>query len=335
MSKRHLDFSTTLAATAASLDWLWAIEPLFARQAWARLQSIPAAPHRADYEATGERTAIVPAGFRDGYNMGIMPDEVRVNREAYLDALNTGDTGGMGSRLFGVNADGSRKSYPIDGGVALLAISGVMQKADGSSMDDSCSTVRTRRVVRQAASDPDVKAVLVRFDSPGGTVAGNDDLATDVRKLAAAKPTYAYCEDMCASAAYYVASQCNSVYANSGALIGSIASLISTYDYSALFADMGVESVVIAPDDAPFKGTGAMGSVLTDAQRTYLKGIVTDSAGAFRQAVKRGRGMNDAELGTVWDGRVFPAKEARSLKLVDGITSYDNVLATLKKVKTA
>jgi signal peptide peptidase SppA len=329
MKRSPIDFSGTLAASAASMDWLWAIEPMFARQAWFRLQSVDATTHRNAYEQNGEKM-----GWRDSYSSGILPEEIRENHEAFLDAMNIGDTSGAGRQPFGVNADGSRKSYPVDGGVALLAITGVMQKADAYSMEDATSTVRARRVVRQAMNDGDIKAVLIRFDTPGGTVAGNDDLATDVRKLAQMKPTYAYCEDLCASAGYYVASQCNAIYANSSALIGSVSSLLTTYDYSAMFEAMGVESVVITPDDAPYKGTGAMGSVLTDAQRNYLKGIVTDSATQFRNAVKRGRGFSDEQLAAIWDGRVFPAKEARSLKLIDGITSYDNVLATLKRVKT-
>lgn len=330
---RTLDFSGTLAGTVASFDWLWAIEPMFARQAYARLQSIDAASHRANHEQTGERSNLL--AFSDKWNMGIMPEEFRANRETYLDAMNIGDTTGVNRQPFASNADGSRKLYPVDGGVALLAITGVMQKSDAYSMEDATSTVRARRVIRQAMNDSDVKAVRIRFDTPGGTVAGNDDLATDVKKLAQTKPTYAFVEDLCASAGYYVASQCNAIYANPGAYIGSIASLITTYDYSAMFEQLGVESVVITPDDAPFKGTGAMGSPLTPDQREYLKGIVLDSSAQFRRAVKNGRGFTDEQLSAVWDGRVFPAREARTLKLIDGITSDDKVIEALKKVKTA
>lgn len=330
MKTRH-DFSGTLAATAASLDWLWAIEPMFARQAYLRLSMVDATSHRNAYEQSGERM-----GFSDDWENGGMPEHIRKNRQAYMDAMNIGDLYGMNLPEFAKNVDGSRKSFPVDNGVALMKITGVMQKADAHSMEDSgTNTVRARRVIRQAKNDKDVKAAIIRFDGPGGTVAGNEDLARDVRQLAETKPTYGYIDDLSASANYYVASQCNAIYANPGSLIGSIASLITTYDYSAMFEAMGVESVVIAPDNAPFKGTGAMGSVLTQDQRDYLQHIVTDSANTFRNAVKRGRNMTDEELAKVWDGRVFPAREARSLKLIDGITSYDNVLATLKKVKTA
>ena len=79
-----------------------------------------------------------------------------------------------------------------------------------------------QRLVEQAAEDPVVAAILLRVDSPGGTVAGVSDLAEAVYAARKVKPVSAYISDLGASAAYYIASQAQRLYADSDALVGSI-----------------------------------------------------------------------------------------------------------------
>jgi len=190
------------------------------------------------------------------------------------------------------------------------------------------STVDLRRQVRSAANDPNVSGILLAIDSPGGTVAGTDDLAREVRAARKKKPTWAFVEDLGASAAYWVASQAGAIYANSPtALVGSIGTVMTVYDESKAAESGGVRPLVFAT--GPLKGTGEPGVPVTEEQATYLQGIVNGTQESFDAAVRSGRGLSAAELSAVRSGGVFLAAEAQRLRLIDGIKSFDATLDAL------
>lgn len=308
---------SSMLAMIAAMDPLWAIDPIVGANLWEAFSKVDATAHLAHYSEG--RVLLIPVAMKDG---------VAVHVDAGADW--TGVTRRQETR----NLDGSSKPYPMDEGVALLAVEGPMTKGRAPSTSQGTSMVESRRVVRQATADNDVKAVLFRFDSPGGQVAGGDDLAADVRKLAATKPTYAYAEDACCSMAYYIASQCNAIYANRAARIGSIATILTMYDTSDMAERIGAKPDPIVPDDAPYKSTGMPGSKLTADQRAYLKDMVTTYANQFRAAVQSGRNMTNEQMSKVIDGRCFTADKSKELGLIDGICSYDAVLDKLKTIRS-
>ncbi len=211
--------------------------------------------------------------------------------------------------------------------VSVIDIAGVMTKG-GSSMSRSGSTIRARQEVRRAANDPGVSGIVLRIDSPGGTVAGTSDLADEVTKAKAKKPVYAYVEDGAASAAYWVASQANKVYANSPtANIGSIGTFISLEDQSGKYAAEGIKPVVISSGGV--KGMGVAGTEITDEQKQHLQEIVTEKQGSFTAAVANGRKMDVERVKQLADGRIHGAAKAQELGLIDGVKSFDDVLSEL------
>ena len=213
------------------------------------------------------------------------------------------------------------------GSVAVLSIRGAMLK--GESSFGGTSTVRVRQELRKAAADPEVSAILLAIDSPGGTVSGTDDLAADVRAANRRKPVVAFIEDTGASAAYWIASQASAVYANSPtALVGSIGTLLVVYDVSQAAEQAGIKTLVLATGD--LKGTATPGAPVTAAQTAYLRGLVDSAQAAFDAAVRTGRKMTAAQLAAVRSGEVFPADAAVRLGLVDGIRSIDSVLSELR-----
>jgi signal peptide peptidase SppA len=221
-----------------------------------------------------------------------------------------------------------RKPYAMSGGVAVISIEGPMSKGGAPSLEEGCSTVQIRRQIRQAVSDPDVTAIAILVDSPGGTVAGCADLAADVKSAADSKPTYAYIEDMGASAAYYVASQCNQIYANSSALVGSIGTFGMVMDSSAMAEKVGLRAHMIR--SGQHKGVGAPGVAVTDENVSEMQKMVDTFASQFVSAVNKGRNLSLKAGDDVADGRVFVGTQARQKGLVDGITSFDNMLAKLR-----
>src|SRR5690606_31819803 len=129
---------------------------------------------------------------------------------------------------------------------------GAMTK-QGSSFGGA-STVRTRRAIRSAAADKSVSAIMLLIDSPGGSVSGTSDLADDVANAKKKKPVYAYIEDTCCSAAYWVASQCSAIYANPTAIVGSIGTYMVVADYSRMAENAGVKVHCIST--GKYKGAG-------------------------------------------------------------------------------
>ncbi len=212
--------------------------------------------------------------------------------------------------------------------VATVRVEGTLMKRS-SSLGGS-GTVQMRRDIRQAANDPEISAILLAVDSPGGTVAGTDELAQEVRSATKKKPVMAYVSDLCASAAYWVASQSDAIYLNSDtALVGSIGTLMTVYDVSKAAADAGIEAIVFAT--GPLKGAGTEGAPINEEQRAYFQSIVDSAQGSFDAAVKRGRNLTDAQLKAVRTGGVFSAAEGEERKLVDGVKTYDQVFGLLVK----
>lgn len=210
--------------------------------------------------------------------------------------------------------------------VAVVRVVGTLMKQRASM--GGTSTLDIRRQVRQAASNPDVSAILLAVDSPGGSAAGTDDLAQDVKAATRKKPVWAHISDLGASAAYWIASQAEVVYANSAtALVGSIGTLMTLYDMSGLAEREGVKTLVFAT--GPLKGAGARGAPITEEQQAYFQGIVNATQEAFDAAVMKGRRLTATQLAAVRSGAVWPATTAKELKLIDGIKSLDATIESL------
>lgn len=210
--------------------------------------------------------------------------------------------------------------------VAVVKATGTLMKQQPSM--GGTSTIQLRRDIRLAASDSSVSGILLAIDSPGGTVAGIADLAADIKSTRRKKPVWAHVDDLGASAAYWLASQADAVYANSPtALVGSIGTIMTVYDMSGAAEKEGVKALVFAT--GPLKGAGTPGAEVTDEQRAYFQRMVDDAQHHFDAAVRSGRSLSAAELAAVKSGEVFSATRAKELRLIDGIRSLDATLSAL------
>ena len=220
-------------------------------------------------------------------------------------------------------ADDERLAYTIQGRVAVIPMFGYMQK--GESKFGGVSTVFTRRALRAATADEEVDTIVLHIDSPGGSVAGVSELAGEMVKAKKSKPLLAQIEDLGASAAYWVASQADRIYANETAEVGSIGTMAVIVDSSGMAARDGVKVHVIATGDK--KGIGVPGREVTEDDLAYLRGRVEAINGFFQRAVQTGRGLSDKRMEEVSDGRVVIAAEAKRLGLIDGVQSMETTLA--------
>lgn len=216
------------------------------------------------------------------------------------------------------------------GEVAVLDVVGPLSKRPSpyGLYFQASSTQALREAVQEAGANKDVKAVLLRVDSPGGSVDGLAELGDDLFALRSRKTLWAQVDGLAASAGYYLAAQAERIFAGRMDLVGSIGTRMMVYDWHRLFAKEGVEALPI--DTGPFKSAGAMGTEVTAEQRAYFQSIVDAYYGDFLAAIQRGRGMAESSLRAVADGRVFPATDAMALGLIDGIQTFEQTLAELQ-----
>lgn len=210
------------------------------------------------------------------------------------------------------------------GRVAVIAMHGILYKSAPPWMRifGYTSQLDLAAEVRRAAGDSQIDGIVLSIDSPGGSAAGNVELADAIRTARQSKRVAAHVSGLMASAAYYCGSQAERITAGRMDLIGSIGTLNVLYDFSKMFAEAGVEPVVIKTGD--FKGLGVMGTEITEQQRAYLQKIVDGFQADFLNTVQTARPA--ANLDQAADGRVFLAGDAIELGLIDGIGSLDEAI---------
>lgn len=333
-------------ASIAAMGAVWLIEPSVGVPLFESLRGVDwpsyqgkgnlsmAYDLRAGY-GPGEGSKTIADGSYDapqGYKVHAIPVDGQNSLASLSAALLVTEDGADPSDLVARDKDGWGLGYYRVGTVAVLQIDGPMQKQDAWSMDGT-STIRVRRALRRALADELVFSILLLVDSPGGSVAGTHDLAMDVRRAASQKPVYAYCEDCCCSAAYYVASQANAVYCGPGAMVGSIGVYAVLYDLSQMAEAEGV--VVHVVKDGEEKGDGVPGTKVSAEILARTQSLVDTYGNQFRKAVSETRfpngGLKKGESPA--RGDVFIGPEARRVGLVDGVTTLDNVLSAMKKRK--
>jgi signal peptide peptidase SppA len=194
---------------------------------------------------------------------------------------------------------------------------------------DKETLVWARENVYAMADNEDLGAILLHIDSPGGTAAGTADLATAVSRAASKKPVVAYCEDLCASAAYWIASQATTVIANRTAVVGSIGVFLVVADSSRFWEKVGVDWFVVK--SGRFKGGTVEGAKLSAEVLEHLQERVDSLARVFISDVARGRRMTVDRVREIADGRVFMGAAAKSAGLVDELSTFEDVLAHMRR----
>ena len=214
--------------------------------------------------------------------------------------------------------------YVLENGVAVVPIRNVMMKRGNMFMKVSGGTsteLLTTQIARIAAMDG-VKAIVFDVDSPGGSVEGLSELRDTIRAIE--KPTIAVANDAMFSAAYFVGSSADRVFASKDALVGSIGTIASRVDLSEHLAEKGIKEHVWRSGD--FKALGRSSEPLSDKESNETSKLVNHYFGVFRQTVAENRNLTDEQVNAVADGRIFTASEALELNLIDGVKTLSEVL---------
>jgi signal peptide peptidase SppA len=217
--------------------------------------------------------------------------------------------------------------------VAVIDVLGPLSKQPSIwrlfGFDDHATLPEIEAAVRRAQRDEKVRNILLRVSSPGGTVAGTESLGNAIFAARQDKTVVCQVEDLACSAGYWLASQCERVYALRSADVANIGAMGTMYDYSGAFKELGIEAVVAR--STPLKGIGVLGSEITAAQRAELDRWIGSKHELFVDAVTRGRGMDRAKVAKLADARVLCGDEALAAGLIDGIQGIDETLNELAR----
>ena len=183
-------------------------------------------------------------------------------------------------------------------------------------------------LLNRAQDDPNVRAIVLRVDSPGGTVAASEEISSYVKN--ATKPVVVSVSDVDASGAYMVSSQADRIIANPGSAVGSIGVITEIPNVSGLLDKVGVQFKVITA--GKFKDAGSAYRPLTATETALIQGQVDQVYEQFVDIVASGRHMPRAAVQKLATGWAWNGDEAKKLGLVDQIGTYEDALRVAAKL---
>jgi len=183
--------------------------------------------------------------------------------------------------------------------------------------------------LREMLKRDDIKAVVVRIESPGGSVGASQEIYFELKRLSRVKPVVVSMGSVAASGGYYVALGGKPIYALPGTITGSIGVILQIPNFEELMKKLGVKAEVIK--SGKFKDTGAFYRNLSPEERSYLESKVENIHAQFIRAISEARGLPIEKVKSIADGRVFTGEEALKLGLIDRLGNFWDAVAEAKR----
>ena len=219
------------------------------------------------------------------------------------------------------------------GGIAVLPLYGVLTQrgnmVDALSGPGSTSTQMFTAALQDALADEAVGQILIDIDSPGGSVYGVAELASEILNARSRKPVVAIANSLAASAAYWAGSAATEFYCTPGGEVGSIGVWQAHEDISGALLYEGIDVTLISA--GKYKVEGNPYEPLTEEATAFLQSRVDEYYSVFVESVATARGVTtDAVIQGMGQGRVVGAAAAVSLGMVDGVMSFDQVIGLMQ-----
>lgn len=220
------------------------------------------------------------------------------------------------------HVDGKKNS---SGKILIVPINGVI--ADESD-DYTVTSNYIKKVFKQAEEDKEIKGVILKINSPGGTITATDKMYHTIMQYKEKTniPVIAYFDSVAASGGYYVAMTCDKIIAHSTTITGSIGVIMSFYEIKELLENkLGIKSIVIK--SGKHKDIGSSARSMSDEETEILNTIIQEMYMEFTKRVRSGRKelreMPQEELMKIADGRIYTGKQALEHKLIDSIGYFE------------
>ncbi len=229
--------------------------------------------------------------------------------------------------VYGVMAGNRRAAAPNGPHTALVEVRGEI------SAESEASAENINGALKSAFEDSGAQAVVLRFNSPGGSPVQSGMVYDEIKRLKAKhnKKLYAICEEVCASGAYYMAVAADEIFVDKASIVGSIGVLMDGFGLTGAMEKFGVERRLITAGDN--KGMLDPFSPLPERQRALAQAMLDQIHAQFIGVVKEGRGARLKEDPDTFSGLFWNGEEAIKLGLADQLGNLDSVARDVIKAE--
>ena len=233
--------------------------------------------------------------------------------------------------------------------VAVIELNGtIASSSENSLFSKEANATNLLKSLKLAREDKDINGIIIKINSPGGTVAMSQNIYNEIIKTRKTKPVISVMDDVAASGGYYIAAATDRIIAQEGTLTGSIGVIFSFMDYHDLIINkLNVKQIVIK--SGKYKDIGSGARKMLPEEKELIQDIVNDSYNQFLEAITKGRiqredkdysvaktNLTEENLKTYADGRVFTGKKAKTLGFVDengDMNTAETIMTTMIQEK--
>jgi protease-4 len=233
----------------------------------------------------------------------------------------------VGLFVWGVMQEVPNASTPSQPHTALVEVHGEISSEAESNADDLNASLRS------AFEDEGARAVVIRFNSPGGSPVQAGLVHDEIVRLKTKhkKKVYAVCEEMCASAAFYMAVAADQIYVDKASIVGSIGVLMDGFGFTGVMDKLGVERRLMTAGSN--KGMLDPFSPRNPDQEVYAQAMLDQIHQQFIKVVREGRGKRLKEDANTFSGMFWNGEQAVSLGLADHLGNIDIVARDVVKAE--
>lgn len=219
----------------------------------------------------------------------------------------------MTGSLFSLSLMAGDPASGVGDAVAIIYVDGPITAGDEEMFAAGAVSGLVLAELEKAAADPTVKAIVLRVDSPGGSVTGSAQIHEAVAAME--KPVVASMAGVAASGGYYVSAPADYIFARPDTITGSIGVIFTIFNAEELLDQLGVEVITIT--SGPNKELGSLWSEMTPEQREIIETLLDESFAEFVRIVAEGREMDSETVLQLADGRIYSGRQAAANGLVD------------------
>ena len=222
----------------------------------------------------------------------------------------------------------------VGGGIAVLTMYGVISQrasmADDISGSGGTSTQKFTQAFRDAMTDDTIGGIIIDIDSPGGSVFGVQDLYSEIMAARGVKPVFGIANSLCASAAFWLGSACQSLFVAPGGQVGSVGVYMQHVDATGAMAQDGLVSTFISA--GKYKVEGNSYEKLSDEALAFMQSQVDAYYSAFTTAIAKSRGVSiSAVRDGMGQGRCLLDSDAVAAGMCDAVDNFDGVVKRMGK----
>lgn len=225
-----------------------------------------------------------------------------------------------------IQGEGARK-------IAVVNVQGeIVSGSEGFLGSAEATSGNLISQLEQARNDDAVSAVVLRLNTPGGSVVASDEIAREIAEVRrSGKAVVASMDEVAASGGYFVATGANSIVANPSTITGSIGVIMVLLNLEGAAGKLGVEPIVVKA--GRLKDIGSPFRDMTPGERRIFQRLLDEAHVRFMNVVSQGRQMPMRRVRGIADGRILSGEQAREAGLVDRLGTFDDAVAEARRLE--